>query len=583
MKYLSNKVFNSLKCPIKIERRLATVLQNRFVKMENSKFDMNTKIYPTPGNGHEFRMQIFGMNFMIQDILDLQHCIWNDNSFLPNDSASPLSESSGLSDLSNIATSMAFTLADKSKNGLLSHNQLRIKVNETLNEKHFQSFMKLLKNFKIETNPEEKIKIGKQISDTAFWAQWLIRGYLFEGKLHFEVFCEDVIPSSLAKIAFAANAALGRHQIEFVYDDYTLKAAKFPENFDNEAIDFDDSKSILNAIASIETPVGFNDMAGGSPEHNFRHNHSLMEYQMINAFKGVNKILEGDITGWDAIVESARRANKIFKTMLSNTPPNSYPAIRLPIKGVRGACGSVYHKHGVFYEGVGADTYIKEGKKLSGVYIDNEWGQTGANSSMYKYFDILIGVSDVRNAFGNDPIMIKKMQNVFLGLSDSIELGVNPIDSMQRAFDLFTRPIKHMKLLVDTSRRITEKQILSDKTPIVLLQRLRLAYWVAEHRITHGKYVLRAIYQTEPIGGQSRSDGTGGSTPPFLKTFLDQTLSPARGIIIELLLQQQKLTAKQFAEVSDISEKLNSFEKLMNEVKDKGNQLEYDEKVNNYH
>ena len=232
MKYLSNKVFNNLKYPIRIERRLATVLQNRFVKMENSKFDMNTKIYPTPGNGHEFRMQIFGMNFMIQDILDLQDCIWNDNSFLPNDSASPLSESSGLSDLSNIASSMTFTLADKSKNGLLSHNQLRVKVKETLNEKHFQSFMKLLKNFKIETNPEEKIKIGKQISDTAFWAQWLIRGYLFEGKLHFEVFCEDVIPSSLAKIAFAANAALGRHQIEFVYDDYTLKAAKFPENFD---------------------------------------------------------------------------------------------------------------------------------------------------------------------------------------------------------------------------------------------------------------------------------------------------------------------------------------------------------------
>ena len=93
----------------------------------------------------------------------------------------------------------------------------------------------------------------------------------------------------------------------------------------------------------------------------------------------------------------------------------------------------------------------------------------------------------------------------------------------------------------------------------VLLQRLRLAYWVAEHRITHGKvsaaacndngpvpsatalpciplglahictgsdlqlasasglpglpltasvqYVLKSIYQTEPIGGQSRAAG----------------------------------------------------------------------------
>ena len=43
--------------------------------------------------------------------------------------------------------------------------------------------------------------------------------------------------------------------------------------------------------------------------------------------------------------------------MLAGTPPDSYPAIRLPIKGVRGACGSVYHKHGVFYEGVGSDVY----------------------------------------------------------------------------------------------------------------------------------------------------------------------------------------------------------------------------------
>jgi hypothetical protein len=78
----------------------------------------------------------------------------------------------------------------------------------------------------------------------------------------------------------------------------------------------------------------------------------------------------------------------------------------------------------VFYEGVGSETYVKEGKSLQGVYINNEWGQTGANSSMYKYFDILIGVADVRNAFGNDPIMIKKMQDVFAGKIDSIELGI---------------------------------------------------------------------------------------------------------------------------------------------------------------
>jgi hypothetical protein len=84
-----------------------------------------------------------------------------------------------------------------------------------------------------------------------------------------------------------------------------------------------------------ETHVGFNDMTGGSPELNFRHNHSLMEYQMKGAFSGLKRVLEGDETGWLSIVESARRANKIFKTVLTATPALSYPAIRLPIKGDR--------------------------------------------------------------------------------------------------------------------------------------------------------------------------------------------------------------------------------------------------------
>ena len=61
---------------------------------------------------------------------------------------------------------------------------------------------------------------------------------------------------------------------------------------------------------------------------------------------------------------------------------------RVCTTGVRGACGSVYHKHGVFYEGVGSDDYELEdgpeaGRKLSGAFIDTEWGQTGANSSMH--------------------------------------------------------------------------------------------------------------------------------------------------------------------------------------------------------
>jgi hypothetical protein len=122
------------------------------------------------------------------------------------------------------------------------------------------------------------------------------------------------------------------------------------------------------------------------------------------------------------------------------SPPESYPKIRLPIKGVRGALGTVYHKHGVFYEGVGSDEYVLEdGPRIMGAYIDNEWGQTGANSSMYKWFDLFCGVTQARQAYSADPISLSKMAAVFEGRMDSGQLGDNPIDSMQRAFDLFTR------------------------------------------------------------------------------------------------------------------------------------------------
>jgi hypothetical protein len=279
---------------------------------------------------------------------------------------------------------MAVTLRDGSS-GLLAQNKLRSSVEATITNKHFTATMDLLQSFKTEKDEAKKKEIGIMISDVAFWAQWLIRGVLFEGKLHWEMYCQDVVGAPLAKIAFAANAALGRHQIEFVYDDYTLKAASFPPEELLENIDYDSSEDILKSVALIETPVGFNDMAGGAPEHNFRHNHSLMEWQMKAAFQGLNDIIDGKEAGWDLIVESARRANRVFHTMLTNTPPDTYPAIRLPIKGVRGACGTVYHNHGVFYEGVGTQEFANaDGKLLNGLYINNEWGQTGANSSMYK-------------------------------------------------------------------------------------------------------------------------------------------------------------------------------------------------------
>lgn len=565
-------------------RALATTPPSkRSVRMENSKIDFDTKSYPTPGDGHQFRMNIFGLPFSIEDINDLQDAIWNDESFLPTRPAAHLPSDSVLNDLSNIGSKMAVTLEDGETSGLLASNECRSLTKSTLNNEHFVETMSLLKTFKNTKDPATKTELAHQISNVAFWAQWLIRGFLFEGKLHYELLCDPVIPSPLSKIAFAANAALGRHQIEFVYDDYTLKAANFSSDLDIDSIDYDDPKAILSAIASIRTPVGFNDMRGGLPEHNFRHNHSLMEYQMKRAFRGADLVLANAdeasvLEGWDLIVEAARRSNLIFRTMLTNTPADSYPIIRLPIKGVRGACGSVYHQHGVFYEGCGQQTYDHKGEILEGCFVENEWGQTGANSSMYKFLDIFVGVANARSAYEPDPITLDKMQNVFSGKMDSGELGTNPIDSMQRAFDLFTRPVKHMKFLVKTAHRVKDSKILESTNYRVLLRRLRLAYWVAEHRITHGKYVLRAIYQTEPLGGQSRAAGTGGSTPPFLKIFLDQTLQPARDIIIQLLLDRDQLSADEIEETQKIARVLKDFEDKMTNIRNKGNVLEYEEK-----
>jgi len=527
-------------------------------------------------------MNIFGLSFNVDDITSVQDAIWNTDSFLPNQPARALPISTGLTVLSDLGQRMAVTLAD-GKPGLLAQNALRQAVEADLKPAHFLATMMLLQNFKSETDPAKKKATAQFISDVAFWAQWLIRGFLFEGKLHWEVYCADVIPAPLSKIAFAANAALGRHQIEFVYDDYTLKAAIMPTDAELEALDYDSSSELLNGIARIKTLVGFNDVAGGSPEHNFRHNHSLMEFQMKAAFQGTKEVLEGDVNGWDKIVEAARRANRVFRTMLATTTPESYPKIRLPIKGVRGACGSVYHPHGVFYEGCGSDVYkrVEDGLERRGVYVDDEWGQTGANSSMFKFFDVLIGVSQLRGAFNADPIMISRMAQVFDKQLDSGELGTNPIDSMQRAFDLFTRPPKHMRILVDTDVQLQASGVLTSADPQVLLQRLRLAYWVAEHRVTHGKYIVKAIYKTESVGGQSKAQGTGGSTPPFLKLFLDQTLAPGRNLIIKLLMQPEVLTVEQKQEVAHLVGKFEEFETRMDKVRDLGLKLEHDEKVSN--
>lgn len=303
-------------------RLLSTNRSARYVRMEGSKIDRNSDSYPTPGAGHDFRMSIFGLLFSTSDIMDLQRSIWSTTSFLPQRPAQVLPNEGPfklLSDLSSIASRMALTLQDDSP-GLLAKNQLRTTVTSTLTDQHFVATMNLLQAFKTETDPHQKQHLAQLISDVAFWSQWLIRGVLFEGKLHWELFCAEAIRAPLSKIAFATNAALGRHQVEFVYDDYTLKAAVFSETSDLDVdVDYDDAASIMTAVASIDTYVGFNSMKGGSPEHNFRHIHSLMEYQMKRAFAGGEKILAGNTDGWKDVVEAARRANRIFQTMLRNT------------------------------------------------------------------------------------------------------------------------------------------------------------------------------------------------------------------------------------------------------------------------
>ena len=553
---------------------LHTPAKSRFIKIEPQSLQLTAGAqgrYPTLAKGLSFNTAIFGLRWSVQDTVQLQRVIWHQQSFLPAQPAAPLTGS--LQPLSDVAQQMAIELAD-GRPGLLAQNQLRATVRQLPSALHFLVLSQLY-DFQTTQNPVHKAMLAQHVSDVAFWSQWLIRGVLFEGKLHGESFTEGMIPAPLSTVAAMTNAALGRQQLEFVYDDYTLKAATLPEQLDFESLDYDNPAAILAAIASIQTPVGFNDVKGGRPEHNFRFNHVLMEWQMHGALRGFAQVLAGDISGWQLIATAAERAHKVFKTMLVNTPAESYPAVRLPIKGVRGALGSVYPLHGVFYQGLGSDTFHDGQFLRHGIYVDNEWGQTGANSSMYKWFDIVTGTAQLRQAYAADAQTLEKLSQVLLGERDSGDLGNNPIDSMQRAFDLLTRPDAHMQMLVDTHQQVQAMGLLEDKRPEVLLARLQVAFWVAEHRMVHGQYVMAAIYKTQPIGGQSRAQGTGGSTPPFLKLFLDQTHQAAQLIIADL--RRQRLTLEQHKQVLDYARRFDYQSRVMTRVRNHGEMLNHRE------
>ena len=86
-------------------------------------------------------------------------------------------------------------------------------------------------------------------------------------------------------------------------------------------IDYDSPRSIVKGVSNITTPVGFLSMDGNTAEHNFRHIHSLMEYQMKLAFQGWNKIINNSyhekhdkhdsiLDGWKDIVKAAKKKCK---------------------------------------------------------------------------------------------------------------------------------------------------------------------------------------------------------------------------------------------------------------------------------
>eukprot|EP00672_Neobodo_designis_P027703 CAMPEP_0174853504 /NCGR_PEP_ID=MMETSP1114-20130205/28749_1 /TAXON_ID=312471 /ORGANISM="Neobodo designis, Strain CCAP 1951/1" /LENGTH=612 /DNA_ID=CAMNT_0016088159 /DNA_START=106 /DNA_END=1944 /DNA_ORIENTATION=- len=566
--------------------------------------------YPTVFKGLTYTTDIFGVAWPTKAQQDLLTRIWNRDCFLPTKPAAALT-GTPFAVISDIASQQAIELKDGGR-GLVAKNELRSTVRRLIVEQEsekrlFDAFLGHLRSF--EKNPTDE---GAQlISNVAFWCQWLIRGVLFEGKIHDQKFTDAVVPAPLSTLAFAANAALGRHQIEFVYDDYTLKAANFPTHRTFEDVDYNDPADILKFIAEIDTPVGFVDMAGGKPEHNFRHNHSLMEQQMRRAFIGWEKMQDKNIDGdglvaaWADIAVAAERSHRVFNTMMTNTPADSYPLIRLPIKGVRGACGNVFPPNGVFYEGCGTQPFqmpsdsdaavaaaAKDGADLAtmtGAYVDREFGQTGANSSMYKWLDIFVGVTKQRSAYALTPAQRDKMRRVVRGEDDAGSLGENPIDSMQRAFDLLTRPAVHLHELATVAEKVETGPFLHHKSDprlkdlweLAAFERFQAAFYVASHRNVHGKYVLKMIYQTKPVGGQSRAEGTGGSTPPFLKTFFDQTFGPAMTLSDELLRdgRPEVLGSARLDTINAMRAQLEREMQAMTRVQQKGLELEKAERA----
>ncbi len=564
----------------KFPRQFSTIPKNRYVRLENVKVNSLGQ-FPSLGKGIDYDVSIFGLTLKPQHILDIQKATWGGDSFLPKRIAHPPKGSLG--DLSEISEKMPVKLRDGSP-GLLAQNKTRHAI-ENLHQNLFEDFMGLLENFISSTSELEKTLLAHQLSDVCFETQWLTRGYLFEGKLHGETYTADVVPAPLSQLLFASCFATGMQQVEFIYHNYTLLDGKLPDE-DPLTVNVDNPKEILDYIASISARTGFNDVGGGNPEHNFRHNHTFMEAQMRLAFKGWDLVKQGNKEdGMNLVITAAERAHKIFKTMLSGTPAHpttdkiGYADIRLPIAGVLGKSGSVYSPHGVAYDECGLDTLELGNTKKHVTFVDDEWGQTGANSSMYKFLDAILGVTSKRGAFKTTPEYLGTIEQVLSKQKPSIELDKDPIVAMQTSFDFFTRPVNALQTLIETNHEAESMKLHTDLSNNALnIQFLQLAYFVSAHRLVHGQYVKKAIYDTKPSGGQSRAQGTGGSTPPFLKTFLDQTHESIADRFSALEKNWNQLSTDQQNIVQKIKNDLTTHERNMGIIREQGLKIEKNEK-----
>jgi len=142
--------------------------------------------------------------------------------------------------------------------------------------------------------------------------------------------------------------------------------------------------------------------------------------------------------------------------MMKGTPKDSFPLVRLIMKGTRDGCGSVFDDHGVFYEDCGPDKFNYDGKSMIGCFVDREFGATGANSCIFKWFDMLSGTAKERSAYNLDPAKIEKLRKIYANDEDPVDLGDNPIDSLQRVFEAFTTPTIHLNVLARNNRRVEE-------------------------------------------------------------------------------------------------------------------------------